>query len=87
MVGYPAWAVVGSVNATVNAYWAPEDGAVAQDVVIESGKTLWVTGLDETGRFYQVVLSGRYFWLPVSVMGPNYDEVWNGTPLPMVVMD
>jgi hypothetical protein len=86
MIPLPSWAVVGSVNANVNAYWAPEEGATS-DVVIEAGKTLWVLGIDETGQFYKVVLSGQYFWLPVWSMGPNYDEVWNGTPLPTEVVD
>ena len=82
----PLGSVVGSVLATGHAHWAPRADAVSDDVVIEANKTLWVVGIDEAGSYYKVMLSGRYFWLPVAVMGPNFDEVWNGTPLPTTVV-
>ena len=44
--------------------------------------TLWVYGVDASGSYYKVMLAGKFFWVPVNAMGPNYDDVWNGTPLP-----
>lgn len=79
MVDLPTGSVVGAVVADTPVYFAPEAGA-ATDIIIEAGKTLWV--IERVDGFYKVVLSGKFFYLPVGSMGPNYDEVWNGTPLP-----
>ena len=86
MVPIPDTAVVGSFVATTQVYFAPEAGATS-DIVMEAGKTAWVYGVDASGAFYQVMLSGQFFWVPVETMGPNYDEVWNGTPLPTGVVE
>jgi hypothetical protein len=81
MVPIPATAVVGSFVSTTPVYFEPRLDA-ASDVVMEAGKTAWVYGVDASGAFYQVMLSGQFFWVPVSSMGPNYDDVWQGRPLP-----
>lgn len=86
MVEIPSTAVVGAVAADTPVYFAPQAGA-ATGTTIEAGKTLWVYGVDASGGFYKVMLSGKFFWLPVSSMGPNYDNVWQGTPLPTDVVD
>ncbi len=78
-------AVVGSFVSTTNAYWAP--GEVSPDVVIEAGKTAWVLGVDESGEYYKIVWACSTLWVPVETMGPNYDDVWNGTPLPTEVVE
>jgi hypothetical protein len=81
LVNLPSGSVVGAFVTTTPAYFAPQAGA-ATDTVLEAGKTLWVLGVDASGQFYKVVMAGKYFWVPVNTLGPNYDEVWNGTPLP-----
>lgn len=86
MVPIPDQAVVGAVVSDTVVYFAPQADA-ATDIVIEAGKTLWVYGVDASGAYYQVMLSGKLFWVPVGTMGPNYDDVWNGTPLPTAVVE
>ncbi len=81
MITLPPGSVVGTFTITTPLYFAPENGAEA-DEVIEMGKSLWVTKLDPTGQFYQVALSGQFLWVPVGTIGPTYDDVWYGTPLP-----
>lgn len=81
LVNLPSGSVVGLFVATTPAYFAPQAGATTE-TVIEAGKTLWVLGVDASGNFYKVLISGQYFWVPVGTMGPNFDEVWNGAPLP-----
>jgi hypothetical protein len=79
-------AVVGSFVTTTPIYYAPDDVAVT-GTVMEGGKTAWVYGVDESGQFYKVMLSGRFFWVPVETMGPNFDDVWQGHPLPTEVVE
>ena len=85
MVPIPATAVVGSFVSTTPIYFAPQLDA-GTDIVMEAGKTAWVYGVDASGAFYRVMLSGKFFWVPVSTMGPNYDDVWQGRPLPTEVV-
>jgi hypothetical protein len=70
---------------TTPAYFAPSANAVTP-ITIAAGKTLWVLGVDSSGDFYKVVMAGRYFWVPVDTMGPNFDNVWQGRPLPTNVI-
>ena len=86
MVHIPDSAVVGVFHAQTNLYYAP-DMIAASPYTMQPGQTLWVLGVDETGGFYKVLLSGEYFWAPVSSMGANYDAVWNGFPLPTDVVE
>lgn len=86
LVELPSGSVVGAFVTTTPAYYAPRANAET-DTVIEAAKTLWVLGVDASGNYYKVVLAGTYLWVPVETMGPNYDEVWNGTPLPTNVVD
>lgn len=86
MVYIPDTAVVGSFVATTPVHYAPLSDAVST-TVMEAGKTAWVYGVDESGEFYKVMLAGKFFWVPVATMGPNYDSVWNGRPLPTVVVN
>lgn len=85
MVTLPETAAVGTFVASTPAFWAPDPGA-GTGVVFEAGKTIWVLGTDDSGHYYKVVLSGIYLWVPVESLGPNYDEVWNGAPLPTEIM-
>ena len=86
MVPIPDQAVVGAFVADTVAYFAPQADA-ATDIAIEAGKTMWIFGVDGSGMYYKVMLSGKYFWVPVNTVGPNYDEVWNGAPLPTTVVE
>jgi hypothetical protein len=85
MVDIPSTAVVGAFVVTTPIYFAPQADA-ATTTVMEAGKTLWVYGVDASGKFYKVMMSGKFFWVPVSTMGPNYDAVWQGHPLPTDVV-
>ena len=87
MVPIPETAVGGAFTQTTPIYHSPSMDAVVPDVVVEAGKTIWVYGLDESGGFYKVMLAGNFFWVPVETLGPNYDDVWQGTPLPTVVVE
>ncbi len=86
MVYIPEYAVVGSFTASTPLYF-DDNANAATSTVMEAGKTLWVFGINAEGTYYQVLLNGVNYWVPVGTMGPNYDEVWNGTPLPTVVVE
>lgn len=86
LVPIPEQAVVGSIVQTTPLYYEPRESALT-DTVMEAGKTLWIYGMDESGAYYKGMLAGILFWLPVDTVGPNYDEVWHGTPLPADVVD
>jgi hypothetical protein len=79
-------AAVGAFVWTTDVYWAPDVNATTE-ITMPAGKTAWVLGMDATGEFYKFVWSCNYLWAPVGTMGPNYDEVWNGTPLPTTVVE
>lgn len=81
LMDMPTTAVVGAFVADTRAYWAP-DAMIEPEIVFETGKTAWVLGVDETGAYYKIVWGCDYLWVPVSSMGPNYDDTWNGAPLP-----
>jgi hypothetical protein len=85
MVPIPSTAVVGAFVVTTPIYFAPQADA-GTATVMEAGKTVWVFGVDASGQFYKVMLAGKFFWVPVSSMGPNYDNVWRGKPLPTDVV-
>ena len=86
LVPIPDTAVGGAFVTDTPIYFAPRTDA-ATDIVMEQGKTVWVYGVDASGAFYKVMLAGKLFWVPVNTLGPNYDEVWNGTPLPTNVVE
>jgi hypothetical protein len=83
---FPDTSVVGQVTQNTNVYFAPSSDS-ASDVVLEVGSTWWVAGVDESGGFYNVYIGCASVWVPTSAMGPNYDDVWNGQPLPTDVVE
>jgi len=85
LVPIPTAAVVGAFVVNTPIYWAPRADAATTTVMV-AGKTAWVYGVDASGAYYKVMLSGKFFWVPVSTMGPNYDAVWQGRPLPTGVV-
>lgn len=86
MIFLPEWAVVGTFTETTPLYYYP-DPIAASDWLMDFGQSLWVLGLDPTGGFYQVVISGKYLWVPVDTIGPTYGSPWYGRPLPTEVVE
>jgi hypothetical protein len=82
----PATAVVGQFLDNTTTYWQP-GYMTSPPVVIEVGKTAWTLGVDATGAFRKIIWACQYLWVPEGSMGPNYDDVWHGTPLPMDVVE
>jgi len=80
-VDLPPGSVVGTFLTDTVAHWAPGK-QTEPPVVLAAGKTAWVVGMDESGAYYKIAYLCNYLWVPVESMGPNYDAVWNGTPLP-----
>ncbi len=82
----PATAVGGTFVADAPVYWAP--GKLTNPLVtIAAGNSARVIGLDSTGEYYQIIWVCDYVWVPKATLGPNYDAVWNGAPLPTAVME
>jgi hypothetical protein len=86
MVELPATAVVGTFTAAAELLYAP-DASAGTGVTMTPGQSLWVYGVDSTGEFHKVVMSGSMFWVPVGSIEPNYDDVWDGMPLPVDVVE
>ena len=56
-------------------------------MTIKAGNSARVIGLDASGQYYEIIWVCGYVWVPKATMGPNYDAVWNGAPLPVGVVD
>ena len=81
MVYIPPSAVVGRFLVDTPIYTMPDPSA-ATTPIMTAGMSAWVYGVDPSGHYYLVMFAGSFFWVPVETMGPNYDDVWNGRPLP-----
>jgi hypothetical protein len=83
-VALPETAVVGEFLSDTRLLWAAnvEAETLANVPMITADKTAWVLGVDESGEFYQIAWECQKFWVSVASMGPNYDNVWHGAPLP-----
>ena len=86
MVPIPSQAVVGAFTQNSELYWAPGE-VVSGNPYIEAGNTYYVAGQDETGMYRKVLISCQWVWVRAETVGPNYDDVWNGAPLPTTVVD
>jgi hypothetical protein len=86
MPDIPPQAVVGAFNQTAEIYWAPGHLAAGEPPV-EAGKTYWVAGQDETGMFRKILIACEWVWVRAETVGPNFDEVWNGRPLPGTIVE
>ncbi len=83
-----AGAVVGRFLHSAEAYWAPDfSKKTTPTIEIPWNTTLWTFGVDESGEFRKVLLNCTFLWVPADTMGPNYDEVWQGAPLPTTVVE
>jgi len=78
-------AAVGVFGVDTDVFWGPDVDATT-DITMPAGKTAWVLGMDDTGAFYQFIWGCTYLWAPVNTLGPNFDNTWNGTPLPATVV-
>ena len=78
----PNGAVQGRMLYDVRAFFAPNLQSETPEVVIPGNSTWWIVGA--ANGFYQLFITcpGNLVWVPASSMIPNYDEVWNGAPLP-----
>lgn len=80
-------AVVGSFVEPAVAHWGPHAMQPTEpQIVIPAGNTAWVLGMDASGAYYQIIWSCDYLWVPASAVGPNYDDLWQGAPLPVDVV-
>ncbi len=86
MVEIPAGAVVGTFTDWTPLYYMSHPDAPS-NFQMQPGQSLWVVGIDESGAFYKVLLSGDWYWVPAANIGPTYDDVWHGTPLPTTVVE
>ena len=82
----PEQAVVGQFVGNAEIYWMPGE-KINPEVILEAGKTYYVAGQDATGMYRQVLVSCDWVWVRAETIGPNYDEVWNGTPLPTTIVE
>lgn len=80
----PSTAVGGRFVSDAAVYWKP--GEVTKHV-IKAGTSVRVLGKDATGAYYKILYVCDYLWVPVGTLGPNYDAVWNGAPLPTAVVE
>lgn len=82
----PSQAVVGAFNTTTEIYWAP--GKLTEPTLyVDQGSTFYVAGQDESEQFYKVLIACEWVWVRKDTVGPNYDEVWQGQPLPTTIVD
>ena len=81
----PATAVGGTFVADAPVYWKP--GELTNPLVtIKAGNSARVLGLDASGEYYKIIWVCNFLWVPRATLGPNYDAVWHGAPLPTGVV-
>jgi len=81
----PKTAVGGTFVADAPVYWAP--GELTNPLVtIAAGNSARVLGLDASGEYYKIIWGCNLLWVPKATLGPNYDAVWHGAPLPTGVV-
>ncbi len=82
----PETAVGGAFVADAPVYWKPGE-LTTPLVTIKAGNTARVIGQDASGQYYKIIWACDFVWVPKASMGPNYDAVWNGAPLPTAVVE
>ena len=82
----PSQAVVGTFTQDSELYYEPGN-LLEPFTVVEAGKSYWVAGQDESGMYRKVLIACTWVWVRAETVGPNFDEVWNGTPLPTTVVE
>ncbi len=86
LIAIPPQAVSGAFTQDAELYWAPGQ-LVNPLTTIAAGNTYLVAGQDATGMYRQVLLVCTWVWVRADTVGPNYDAIWNGTPLPTDVVE
>jgi len=81
LINIPSTAVGGAFVSDAPTYWKPGE-LTSPLITIPAGKTAWVIGPDSTGAYYKILWVCDFLWVPANTIGPNYDEVWQGKPLP-----
>jgi LysM repeat protein len=85
LVNIPSTAVGGTFVANAPLYFAP--GRLVEPAqTIAAGNTARVIGLDSTRQYYEIIWVCDFLWVPANTIGPNYDQVWHGRPLPTEVV-
>jgi hypothetical protein len=81
----PSTAVGGQFVTHAEVYWTP--GELTNPlVVIPLGNTARVLGTDASGQYYQIIWACDFVWVRTNTIGPNFDNVWQGRPLPAGVI-
>jgi hypothetical protein len=80
-IAIPDGSVVGKFTESALMYAEPSV-PTGPEIFLSPGESAWVIGVDESGEFYKIIWACEYRWVRVGTMGPNYDGVWNGRPLP-----
>ena len=86
MIAIPSTAVGATFVADAPLSWAPGH-LIDPPLTLQAGKTVRAIGLDATGQYYKILFQCQYLWVPANTLGPNYDNVWNGAPLPTAVVN
>ncbi len=81
----PSTSVVGEAPAGARVYYEPGKLTESPAITLNPG-TYWVIGQDTSETYYKIVLACQFRWVLKDTMGPNYDTVWNGRPLPTLVV-
>ena len=79
-------AAVGTFTDWATLYWSPGEG-VSPPMAFAPGQSAWVLGQDESGLYKKVLLSCDFLWVDAGVIGPTYDETWQGAALPVDVVE
>ncbi len=98
--GLPLWADTGNCD-TKHIPWQAVNGRFLDNavvfsepgvmtsppVVIETGKTYLVVGLDASGQYYKILLSCQWVWVEADKVGLDFNPPWNGAALPTIIVD
>ncbi len=85
-VQYTPWAVGGTLVRDALLYAEP-NVPTNPPITLEAGKNVVVLGMDASGQYYKIVFAASYLWVEADAIGPNYDAVWGGAPLPTQVVE
>lgn len=83
-IAIPNTAVGATITADTPVYWTPGEAAIE---TFPAGLNVRALGVDASGAYTKVLYVCGFYWVPTNVIGPNYDEVWNGAPLPTGVVN
>jgi hypothetical protein len=85
MLPLPADAAMGTLISNALLYWNPGQ-LISPAIAVPAGKSFWVVGMDSAREYYELFVGCTPVWVPAEAMGPTYDSVWNGRPLPTAVV-